>query len=59
MTTDLFTVKEDELVDLAALLMDWKGVRQGPVEDDWWKVRAALDVSAAPCCSYFGLQGLS
>ncbi len=33
MTTDLFTVKEDELVDLAALLMDWKGVRQVPVED--------------------------
>ncbi len=34
MTTDLFTVKEDELVDLAALLMDWKGVRQVPVEDE-------------------------
>ncbi len=33
MTTDLFTVKEDELVDLAALLMDWKGIRQVPVED--------------------------
>jgi len=34
MTTDLFTVKEDELVDLAALLMDWKHIRQVPVEDD-------------------------
>ena len=34
MTTDLFTVKKDELVDLAALLMDWKGVRQVPVEDE-------------------------
>ncbi len=34
MTTDLFTVKEDELVDLAALVMDWKHVRQVPVEDD-------------------------
>lgn len=34
MTTDLFTVKQDELVDLAALLMDWKHIRQVPVEDD-------------------------
>jgi len=34
MTTDLFTVREDELVDLAALLMDWKGIRQVPVEDE-------------------------
>ena len=33
MTTDLFTVKADELVDLAALVMDWKHVRQVPVED--------------------------
>lgn len=34
MTTDLFTVKETELVDLAALVMDWKRVRQVLVEDD-------------------------
>ena len=34
MTTDLFTVKADELVDLAALVMNWKHVRQLPVEDD-------------------------
>jgi CBS domain-containing protein len=34
MTTDLFTVKEDEIVDLAALLMDWKRIRQVLVEDD-------------------------
>lgn len=34
MTTDLFTVKEDEVIDLAALVMDWKRVRQIPVEDD-------------------------
>ncbi len=34
MTTDLYTVKEGELVDLAAFLMDWKHVRQVPVEDD-------------------------
>ena len=34
MTTDLFTVKADEIVDLAALLMDWKRIRQVLVEDD-------------------------
>jgi CBS domain-containing protein len=33
MTTDLFTVREDESVDLAASLMDWKHVRHIPVED--------------------------
>ncbi len=34
MTTELFTVGADEVVDLAALVMDWKRVRQIPVEDD-------------------------
>jgi len=33
MTTDLFTVAEDELVDLAAHVMDWRHVRHVPVED--------------------------
>ena len=34
MTTDLFTVNEDELVDLVASVMDWQHVRHVPVEDD-------------------------
>lgn len=34
MTTDIFTVHEDELVDLAASLMDWQHIRHVPVEDD-------------------------
>ncbi len=34
MTRDLFTVHEDELVDLAASVMDWKHIRHVPVEDD-------------------------
>ncbi|KPJ92662.1 MAG: hypothetical protein AMS18_06925 [Gemmatimonas sp. SG8_17] len=34
MTTDLFTVKEDDVIDLAALLMDWKRIRQVLVEDE-------------------------
>ena len=34
MTTDLFTVHENEVVDLVASLMDWKHIRHVPVEDD-------------------------
>lgn len=34
MVTELFTVHEDELVDLVAALMDWEHVRHVPVEDD-------------------------
>jgi CBS domain-containing protein len=34
MSTDLFTVRPDDLVDLAASLMDWRHVRHVPVEDD-------------------------
>jgi hypothetical protein len=34
MTTDLFTVNEDEVIDLVASLMDWKHIRHVPVEDN-------------------------
>jgi len=34
MTTDLFTVHENEPLELVANLMDWKHVRHIPVEDD-------------------------
>lgn len=34
MSIDLFTVRPDDLVDLAASLMDWEHVRHVPVEDD-------------------------
>lgn len=33
MTTDLFTVRPDDLIDLAASLMDWRHIRHVPVED--------------------------
>jgi CBS domain-containing protein len=33
MTTDLFTVQPDDLLDLAANVMDWKHIRHVPVED--------------------------
>jgi CBS domain-containing protein len=38
MTTDLFTVHEDEPLDLVANLMDWKHVRHIPVEDERGKL---------------------
>jgi CBS domain-containing protein/gamma-glutamyl:cysteine ligase YbdK (ATP-grasp superfamily) len=34
MTTDLFTVRPDDLVDLAANVMDWRHIRHVPVEDE-------------------------
>lgn len=34
MTTDLFTVHEDEPIDLVASLMDWERIRHVPVEDN-------------------------
>jgi len=34
MRTDLFTVQSDELIDLAASIMDWEKVRHIPVEDE-------------------------
>ena len=33
MSTDLFTVGPDDLIDLAASVMDWRHVRHVPVED--------------------------
>ncbi len=34
METDLFTVRSEDIVDLAASLMEWEGLRHIPVEDD-------------------------
>ncbi len=34
MTTDVFTVHADEVIDLVANLMDWRHIRHVPVEDD-------------------------
>jgi CBS domain-containing protein len=34
MSTDLFTVKPDDLIDLAASVMDWRHIRHVPVEDE-------------------------
>ncbi len=34
MSTDLFTVRPGDIIDLAAALMDWERIRHVPVEDD-------------------------
>ncbi|AKT39881.1 CBS domain-containing protein [Chondromyces crocatus] len=34
MTTDLFTLRPDDIVDLAASVMDWRHMRHVPVEED-------------------------
>ena len=34
MTTDVFTVNQDEVVDMVACVMNWKHIRHVPVEDD-------------------------
>ena len=33
MTTDLFTVRTDDIIDLVAEMMDWRKIRYTPVED--------------------------
>ncbi len=38
MSEELFTVRPDDLLDLAASIMDWKYVRHVPVEDDEGKI---------------------
>ena len=38
MTRELFTVREDDLIDLAACFMDWKHIRHVPVEDEEGKL---------------------
>jgi predicted transcriptional regulator len=34
MTSDLFTVGPDDVIDLVAAVMDWKRIRYVPVEDE-------------------------
>jgi CBS domain-containing protein len=34
MSTDLFTLKPDDLIDLAASVMDWRHIRHVPVENE-------------------------
>lgn len=42
MTKDVFTVRPDDVVDLAASVMDWQHIRHVPVEDQHGKVVGLL-----------------
>ena len=42
MTSDLFTVQPDDLVDLAASVMEWEHIRHVPVEDEEGKLVGLL-----------------
>ena len=42
MNTDLFTVRPDDIVDLAASVMEWSHIRYIPVEDDSGKLVGLL-----------------
>ncbi|MEM9694985.1 MAG: CBS domain-containing protein, partial [Myxococcota bacterium] len=42
MSTDLFTVRPSDPVDLAARMMDWRQIRHVPVEDDHGKLVGLL-----------------
>lgn len=42
MSTDLFTVRSDDLIDLAASVMDWRHIRHVPVEDNEGKLMGVV-----------------
>lgn len=42
MSTDLFTVRSHDLIDLVACVMDWKHVRHVPVEDDAGRLKGLV-----------------
>jgi CBS domain-containing protein len=42
MSTDLFTVQPDDLIDLAANMMDWRHIRHVPVENEEGKLVGLL-----------------
>ncbi len=52
MTTDLFVVREDDLIDLAAGIMSWKHIRHVPVENDEGKFTGLLTSGAV--LSFYG-----
>lgn len=59
MTTDLFTVGPEDLVDLAASVMDWRHVRHVPVEDSEGRLVGLLSHRSLLRLIVRGLQGRS
>ena len=46
MTTDLYTVRPADVIDLASFLMEWEAIRHVPVEDDAGQVVGLVDQQA-------------
>ena len=59
MATDLFTVGPEDLVDLAASVMDWRHVRHVPVEDSEGRLVGLLSHRSLLRLIVRGLQGRS
>jgi len=59
MTTDVFTVGPEDLVDLAASVMDWRHVRHVPVEDSEGRLVGLLSHRSLLRLIVRGLQGRS
>ncbi len=60
MTTQLFTVQEDELLEMVAFLMDRKQIRHVPVEDDQHRLVGLVSYrSILRMVSEFGSEGVS
>ena len=60
MATQLFTVQEDELLEMVAFLMDRKEVRHVPVEDDQHRLVGLVSYrSILRMVSEFGSEGVS
>ena len=59
MTTQLFTVQEDELLEMVAFLMDRKQIRHVPVEDDQHRLVGLVSYrSILRMVSEFGSEGV-
>lgn len=59
MTTQLFTVQEDELLEMVAFLMDRKQIRHVPVEDDQHRLVGLVSYrSILRMLSDFGSEGI-
>jgi CBS domain-containing protein len=57
MTKDLFTVRPDDVVDLAASLMEWQHIRYVPVEDEQGRLVGLLSHRSLLRPLVRGLQG--
>ncbi|HEU4405769.1 MAG TPA: CBS domain-containing protein [Polyangiaceae bacterium] len=56
MTTDLYTLRPDDILDLARSVMDWEGIHHLPVEDDGGRL-VGMVTKEALCAALEGERG--